>query len=1235
MKQKILYPLLLLFVVYTGHTQDIALYEQFNGRYDFTFVGNTLNPAENNPTPACEIFTSSSAELTLNPDDEVIAAYLYWAGSGTGDFDIELNGTPITAERDFPLSALNTDGQTRAYFSAFADVTEQVQATGNGTYTVSELDLTTVVSNPLYCNIKTNFGGWAIIVFYYNPDLPLNQLNLYDGLEYVPPFINIVLPSLNVIDNEGAKIGFIAWEGDQSLAVTETLSINGNPLSNALNPVNNAFNGTNTVTGSNTLYNMDLDIYDIQDNIAIGDDTAEITLQSGQDFVMVNAIVTKLNSQLPDATIEIDNITRECNSGSVVLDYTVYNINSTDFLPAGTPIAFYINGNFIAGTATVGDIPIGGSESGSITINIPPGTPLEYEILVVVDDVGNGTGGIVTETDETNNSLIINETQYVSSPLQQPGNLTECDTGTGFGIFDFSAYEETLKNEATDIVTFYLSETDANVPQNPITNLSAFEATADPQEIFVRLENEQGCITIGSFLLITDDCLYPDGTITINDIIKTCNSRAVKILYTISNLDGQDILPVGTPIAIYNNGVLIGTTVTTQNIAIGASINSSINVTISGTLLDINITIAIDDTGNGTGIVTEIDETNNTSIPVADTLWASPDITIPLDDITECETDNGTTIGIFDFSGYIALLQENPTDTVTFHTSQADADSGDNDIANPENYTSDGTNPQTIYVRLENENGCYDTATFNLIVIDCLFPDGVIVVNDIAKSCDSRSITVNYTVLNPDSFDILPAGTSIAIYINGILLTTTVTTGDIAINGSETNTIVINIPDDVPLNFEITFVIDDTGNGSGTVQEINETNNFNNYNDTLWVSPVLQQPADLTECETDNGTNIGVFDFSGYIESLKNNPTDIVTFHATQADANTGDNDITNPENYTSNANPQTIYVRMEDENGCFTIGQFNLITTDCLFPDGTVSLGDIGKSCNSRVITVAYTINNFNAFDVLPSGTPVSIYVNGQFLDYTETLLDIAIGGTESGSITLTIPDNIPLDFELSFVVDDTGDGTGIVTELDETNNSTPVDFSLIVSPDIPQPDDITACDIGFGTGTFDFSEYEDLLKTTPDDTVYFYLTAADANQDSNRIYNTTAFTTESNPQQIFVRVDNGSCYNTSSFLLYTKKCPPTTYNYVTPNDDGYNDSFFVEGLRNIFFNFKMSIYNRWGSLVWTGNHSTKDWDAVATVEKVGPEGNTVPVGTYYFVLELNDPDYPEPIVGWVYVTK
>jgi hypothetical protein len=60
---------------------------------------------------------------------------------------------------------------------------------------------------------------------YKNANLPLNQLTVYDGLQYVPNEINI-LNSLNVIDNKDARIGFVAWEGDRFISVNETL--NGN-----------------------------------------------------------------------------------------------------------------------------------------------------------------------------------------------------------------------------------------------------------------------------------------------------------------------------------------------------------------------------------------------------------------------------------------------------------------------------------------------------------------------------------------------------------------------------------------------------------------------------------------------------------------------------------------------------------------------------------------------------------------------------------------------------------------------------------------------------------------------------------------------------------------------------------------------------------------------------------------------------------------------------------------------
>ncbi|WP_445721865.1 T9SS type B sorting domain-containing protein [Flavobacterium sp.] len=482
--------------------QDISLYTQINGRYDFTFVGNTLNPQENSFQPSPSIFTSSSADLTLDSSDVIERAYLYWAGCGTGDFDIKLNGVDITAERTFS-NLLFTQFN---FFSAFTDITSFVQSTGNGTYTVSDLDVTSFID--LHYQNRTNFAGWAIIVVYQNNALPLNQLNIYDGLQVVSQVQNLLtvnLDALNVIDNQDARIGFLAWEGDSGLAVNETLRINGTILSNPpLNPANNAFNGTNTVTNSNELYNMDLDIYNIQNNIAIGDTSATIELTSGQDYVMINAIVTKLNSQLPDATIVLNNFNVTCDSREVPITYTVSNLNSTNDLQSNTPIAFYVDGILVGTSQTQNIIPIGGNETGSAIITIPSTTPLNFTVLAVVDDIGDGTG-IVTELAENNNTNTISIELLVAPDFNNLNPVLSCNLGLTRGIFDFSAYENEVKTDVSHSATFYESHDDAINAINPIFNASNYEALTTPKEIFIRIEDND-CFAITSFTLLTENC---------------------------------------------------------------------------------------------------------------------------------------------------------------------------------------------------------------------------------------------------------------------------------------------------------------------------------------------------------------------------------------------------------------------------------------------------------------------------------------------------------------------------------------------------------------------------------------------------------------------------------------------------------------------------------------------------------------------------------------------------------
>ncbi len=493
-------------VTLLSHAQDIDLFQQFNGRYDYTALGNTLNIIENGPNVTCDILTSSSASLNLDPSQDIVAAYLYWAGSGTGDFDIEVNGIPITAERTFS-DALD---DVRVFFAAFADITTIVQTEGSTNYTISEFDLTNVIAP--FCPTGTNFGGWAITVIYQDESLPLNQLNVYDGLQSVPTELTITLENLNVLDNVGAKIGFVAWEGDASLAVNEQLTINGNVIGNIpLNPLNNAFNGTNTFTGASDLYNMDIDVYNIQNNISVGDTSATIELTSGQDFVMINNIITVLNSQLPDATITLDGFDVRCNDRRVTIDYTVFNTNSTDPLPANTPIAFYADGILVGQSATQSIIDINDAESGTLDLIIPESVNDAFQLIIIVDDDGTGQG-TVTELNEINNSTTSVINLLSSPPIETlPASLL-CDIS--FNSAQFNLFQ-ILQDNGIDTsinVEFYRSLEELEAITNEINNPSNFNNETSPQIIYARVETSP-CYSVYEFDLEVENCppIIPEG----------------------------------------------------------------------------------------------------------------------------------------------------------------------------------------------------------------------------------------------------------------------------------------------------------------------------------------------------------------------------------------------------------------------------------------------------------------------------------------------------------------------------------------------------------------------------------------------------------------------------------------------------------------------------------------------------------------------------------------------------
>ena len=82
--------------------------------------------------------------------------------------------------------------------------------------------------------------------------------------------------------------------------------------------------------------------------------------------------------------------------------------------------------------------------------------------------------------------------------------------------------------------------------------------------------------------------------------------------------------------------------------------------------------------------------------------------------------------------------------------------------------------------------------------------------------------------------------------------------------------------------------------------------------------------------------------------------------------------------------------------------------------------------------------------------------------------------------------------------------------------------------------------------------------------------------------------------------------CLFSEVFTLGTEDCSPAIYfpNVFSPNGDGINDSFFPQG--NNFVPIGLSIYDRWGGLIFESKNSNLFWD-----------GGRASVGVYAYVFE------------------
>ncbi|QFZ53650.1 T9SS type B sorting domain-containing protein [Oceanihabitans sp. IOP_32] len=114
-------------------------------------------------------------------------------------------------------------------------------------------------------------------------------------------------------------------------------------------------------------------------------------------------------------------------------------------------------------------------------------------------------------------------------------------------------------------------------------------------------------------------------------------------------------------------------------------------------------------------------------------------------------------------------------------------------------------------------------------------------------------------------------------------------------------------------------------------------------------------------------------------------------------------------------------------------------------------------------------------------------------------------------------------------------------------------------------------------------------------------------------------------------VGTNNGEVVRASSGVETELGCL-VTFNLFSPNGDGNNDTFIINCIEN-YPNNTLEVYNRWGNLVYRKTGYNNDWDGTSNGRSVIRASEKLPVGTYYYVLDLGDGNKPK--VGWLYINR
>jgi gliding motility-associated-like protein len=763
------------------------------------------------------------------------------------------------------------------------------------------------------------------------------------------------------------------------------------------------------------------------------------------------------------------------------------------------------------------------AETGPILTNVV--APSAVYTTNAIDNLG----AIITTFE-----FVINfETQPVSNAVP---DMLQCDgDNNGFYLFNLESQTAQILGGLDPVefpVTYHLSQTDADSNLNAIT--SPFENTSNPQTIYARVENSKltDCFDTTSFIIQVFDT--PTANVVPDQ--EVCDD----------NNDGEWSFD------------LVGLTPFVLGTQSAAQYKVSFHLSQSDADGDLNGLISpYQNVSNPQIIYTRIENVDNedcydTSSFVLE-VFDSP-IANPVADQLICDDDND---GFWPLDlnalSTIVLGTQNTADfTVSYHLSQAEADANSNAIASP--YTNVAAYVQEeIFIRIENNNNtsCYDTSSFLFDVFDQPTAENVIYdLCDDATDGDDTNGFVNF-----DLASITPQvlGTQNPLQFN---VTYHLNQADANANVSA-----------LTLNY-----VNATANSQQIAVRVENIDNTDCYETAVIDLVVYELPTttpvvELFQCD-DDADGFVSFNLTEANELISANYlNEIFSYYTTLADAQNAVNAIANPIAYTNtdpSANPDVLYVRTENTDGCYRVSQLELLVSTTAVPPAFQLYYEV---CDDTTID-GDDRNGIATFDFSNAETQIrNLFPVGQSLTitYYETLNDALAETNAIADISNHRNDASPNVQNIYVRIDSDIDNACLGLGHHITLTVNPV-------PEVIAVTDFIVCEDNTD-GFFDFdleSKTSEVLNGQDPATfvVTYHETQADA--DTNTAALVSPYTNLTNPQQIFVRITNAvtGCFKSVvSFNIEVQEEVQANQNmpiFELCDEFGENDGFAEFDLRS-----------------------------------------------------------------------